>query len=194
MNGDSDEISEILQKKLKILMKLRGYNKVSEEDKKDGIKDIIVQVKKKRKKLLIRLITESRLSSGSIGVIRIRNMKKELEKSGLDGILLADGRYTFSAKREAQKKGIELISGQDIPAFDIFKHQLVPKHEILPKEEGDKLLQKFRIQPWQLPWIKPSDVVVIMIGASPGDILKITRKSPTAGEAITYRYVTSEGI
>ena len=102
---------------------------------------------------------------------------------------MATGSFTFSARSEARRKGIELISGKDLPAFNIFKHKLVPKHEILSKEEAEELLKKYRIKPWQLPWIKASDVAAKMIGAKPGDVLKITRESPTAGRAVAYRYV-----
>ncbi|MDH5461481.1 MAG: DNA-directed RNA polymerase subunit H, partial [Candidatus Bathyarchaeota archaeon] len=37
--------------------------------------------------------------------------------------------------------------------------------------------------------IKASDPAVIAIGAKSGDIVRIVRKSPTAGEYIAYRYV-----
>ncbi len=73
--------------------------------------------------------------------------------------------------------------------IDIFCHELVPKHELLSKEEAEKLLKKLNIYPEQLPWIKKSDPAAVAIGAKPGDIVKIIRKSPTAGETVVYRYV-----
>ncbi len=73
--------------------------------------------------------------------------------------------------------------------FDPRRHVLVPKHEILSEEEVKEILARYRIKPSQLPWIKSSDPVVKAIGANPGDILKITRESPTAGKAVVYRYV-----
>ncbi|PKL71109.1 MAG: DNA-directed RNA polymerase subunit H, partial [Methanobacteriales archaeon HGW-Methanobacteriales-2] len=52
-----------------------------------------------------------------------------------------------------------------------------------------KVLKKLDIHPEQLPKIKADDPVVKAIEAKPGDILKITRKSQTAGKFETYRLV-----
>ncbi|MDI9646215.1 MAG: DNA-directed RNA polymerase subunit H [Archaeoglobales archaeon] len=68
-------------------------------------------------------------------------------------------------------------------------HILVPKHEILSKEEAEELLKILGISKEQLPKIKASDPIVVEIGAKPGDIIKITRKSLTAGKSVFYRLV-----
>ena len=73
--------------------------------------------------------------------------------------------------------------------FNVLKHALVPEHTILNNEEKSALLQKLQIQPHQLPKILTTDPVVKAIGAKEGDIMKIIRKSPTAGESIYYRIV-----
>lgn len=70
-----------------------------------------------------------------------------------------------------------------------FEHELVPKHILLSKEEAKEILVRYRISPYQLPHIKASDPAAREIKAAPGDIVKIIRKSSTAGEAIVYRYV-----
>ncbi|MGA2675777.1 MAG: DNA-directed RNA polymerase subunit H [Methanobacterium sp.] len=72
---------------------------------------------------------------------------------------------------------------------DILKHKLVPDHTILSKTEMNKVLKQLNIHQEQLPKIKSDDPVVKDIGAKPGDILKITRKSHTAGKFVTYRLV-----
>ena len=72
---------------------------------------------------------------------------------------------------------------------DILKHKLVPDHAILSKTESNKVLKQLNIHEEQLPKINSDDPVVKEISAKSGDILKITRKSHTAGKYVTYRLV-----
>jgi DNA-directed RNA polymerase subunit H len=71
----------------------------------------------------------------------------------------------------------------------ILEHELVPKHEVLSIEEGVRILKEYGVKPEQLPWLRASDPVAKAIGAKPGDIVRIIRKSPTGGEIVVYRYV-----
>jgi len=73
--------------------------------------------------------------------------------------------------------------------FNILDHELVPKHEIVPPEEAVEILRRLGVKPQQLPWLRVTDPVARAIGAKPGDIVRIYRKSPTSGEIIVYRYV-----
>ena len=68
-------------------------------------------------------------------------------------------------------------------------HALVPKHEIVSKQEAELVLEKFNCKPTELPLIFVNDPAILGLGVKPGDLIKITRKSPTAGESIYYRYV-----
>lgn len=76
----------------------------------------------------------------------------------------------------------------------ILDHELVPKHEVLSPEEAAEILKKLKINPAHLPWITIDDPVAKAIKAKPGDIIKITRKSPTAGEIVVYRYVVVDTL
>lgn len=73
--------------------------------------------------------------------------------------------------------------------IELFEHELVPKHIRLSQEEVSEVLAKYQIFPYQLPHIKASDPAIRALKAIPGDIVKIIRKSKTAGEAVAYRYV-----
>ena len=73
--------------------------------------------------------------------------------------------------------------------FSLLDHESVPKHEIMSENELKSVLSKFSIEKEQLPKIKAQDPVCKEIGAALGDVIKITRKSQTAGEADYYRLV-----
>jgi len=68
-------------------------------------------------------------------------------------------------------------------------HVYVPKHEIISKNEADEVLEKFNCKPSELPLIFVTDPAIVGLGVKPGDVIKITRKSSTAGESLYYRYV-----
>ena len=68
-------------------------------------------------------------------------------------------------------------------------HVYVPKHEIMTKKEAQKVLDEFNCTPTELPLIFVTDPAILGLGVKPGDMIKITRKSETAGESIYYRYV-----
>ena len=68
------------------------------------------------------------------------------------------------------------------------KHFLVPAHERIPAEQEEELLKGLYAKKAQLPFIRfHEDPVARMIGLLPGEIVKITRPSLTAGECIGYR-------
>lgn len=71
----------------------------------------------------------------------------------------------------------------------ILDNVLVPKHEILSPEDAGKTLEFYRITPEELPKIKQDDPALSRHGAKVGDIVRITRNSPTAGKSFYYRVV-----
>ena len=68
-------------------------------------------------------------------------------------------------------------------------HVFVPKQEILTKKEAEQVLENFNCNPTDLPFIFVNDPAILGLGVKPGDMIKISRNSGTAGESIYYRYV-----
>jgi len=181
----NSEVKTIEEKKAEVLIKLRGYKLLERREIKEAA-GFIVEDPKSGQKIMVWCIPGENLT---IGVQYINKLKKAMKEAGIErGIIISRGRYTQAAKQNARKKGIELLP-KTFPAFNIFEHVLVPKHEILSPEEREELLAKYRVKPYQLPKIRASDPAVKAIGAKPGDIVRIIRRSSTAGEHVVYRYV-----
>lgn len=74
--------------------------------------------------------------------------------------------------------------------FNILKHYLVPKHEVIhSSEEKEKIKKDYGVTSWlQFPLILSTDPVVRFIGGKVGDIIKITRNPSHIGKHILYRY------
>ncbi len=71
---------------------------------------------------------------------------------------------------------------------DIQSHFLVPKHEILDEGEATKVLMQYGVDRSKLPKIRKDDPA-LPEGAKVGDVVKIMRKSQTAGDSLYYRAV-----
>lgn len=179
----SNETTTTLEeRKAQNLIKLRGYKLLKKKEYKNALGCF---VKTPEGKTIVYCIP----SQGTVGVQYINQLVKIMKEENLErAIVVTSGRYTQAAKTNARKNGIELIP-RIFPAFNIFDHELVPKHEILSPEEREKLLAKYRVHPYQLPKIRTTDPAAIAIGAKAGDIVKIIRNSATAGRYVAYRYV-----
>jgi DNA-directed RNA polymerase subunit H len=188
MHAGSEGLSETVslgERKAQVLIKLRGYKLIKKTKHKDAF-SYVVDIPKDKEKAIIWCIP----GETTVGIAAINDMQKIMKQEEIErGIVVTDGRYTHAVKQGAKKKKIELLQ-KTFPAFDIFEHAIVPRHEILPEEEKKQLLEGLRVHPYQLPQISFSDPAVKIIGAKPGDVVRIIRdKSPTAGEHIAYRYV-----
>jgi len=172
-------------KNTKKIMKKRGY-KVKEQEKLEKNK--------------IHLICEKETEKGSetaqvliigevetLGVAMIRDIVKDMNKKKIKNkLIVGSGKVTRSAKNEMIANKIDFIPSE-LVLMNILDHEWVPTHEIISSEEAKEIMDKYRITEELLPEILDTDPVAKIIGAKPGDFIKITRKSPTAGETIVYR-------
>jgi DNA-directed RNA polymerase subunit H len=174
----------IEERKAEVLIKLRKYKLIKKEEH-EGAVAYTVNIPQDKEKALVWCI----LNEATVGIAMMNSLYKLLEAKELDrAIVITEGRFTHAAKQGAKKRKVELLP-KSFPVFELFEHNLVPKHEILDDKEKAQILTQYKIQPYQMPQIKSTDPAVKAIGAKPGDMLKIIRKSATAGEHIAYRYV-----
>lgn len=172
------------ERKAEVLIKLRKYKQINKE-KFEGAYGYTVEIPQDKETALIWCI----LDQATVGIVAMNQLYKILKEKELErAIVITEGRYTHAVKQGAKTKKVELLP-KSFPVFDIFEHGLVPRHEILPPKEREKVLNQFKVKPYQMPQVTSTDPAVKVIGAKPGDVLKITRESTTAGEHITYRYV-----
>lgn len=73
--------------------------------------------------------------------------------------------------------------------FNISKHVLVPKHEIIRDEsEIRSIVERYLLKSkQQLPLILKNDPMSRYLGLKGGEVVKISRPSPTSGEYVMYR-------
>ena len=173
----------LVEKKTKVLIKLRGYKIQEKEDIKNAI-SYTVKMKDEKKAIIWAVTTD-----GTVGVAYVTQLKKAMDDAEIKkGIITTIGKYTHTAKTRSKKNGIELIP-KIFPSFQIFEHDFVSKHELLTQEEKGQFLENNKVQPYQLPRINAHDPAIIAVGGKPGDIVRVIRKSTTAGIYEAYRYI-----
>ncbi len=85
------------------------------------------------------------------------------------------------------KLWIELFSEDEL-VLNITKHKLMPKHTLLTPQEKEEFLVQSGLKEAQLPRILPTDPMAKYLGARRGDIIRIVRRSETAGKCVMYRF------
>ncbi|KAJ0384115.1 hypothetical protein COL922a_009093 [Colletotrichum nupharicola] len=81
---------------------------------------------------------------------------------------------------------VECFLEEDL-LVNITKHELVPRHILLSREEKIALLKRYRLKETQLPRILQKDPVAKYLGLKRGQVVKIIRNSETAGRYASYR-------
>lgn len=126
----------------------------------------------------------------AIGIKHLRTFAETLNSGHYySGIYVAGAPVTTSALKQAANLPItiEVFQEQDL-LVNITKHELVPKHILLSPEEKRALLERYRLKETQLPRIRVEDPVAKYLGLRRGNVVKIIRKSETAGRYASYRW------
>lgn len=107
------------------------------------------------------------------------------------GIFITIGPVTGAALRAFDS--VDYITAEHFREEDLLvnitRHELVPTHVLLSDQEKKVLLERYRLKETQLPRIQSSDPVAKYLGLKKGQVVKIIRKSETAGRYASYRWV-----
>ena len=107
----------------------------------------------------------------------------------LHAILIVKGSLTSTVRSimdALDTYRLEVFREQDL-VINITEHDLVPRHEVLSKEAKRNLLDRYKVKDSQLPRIQYRDPVALYYGLQRGDVVRIIRRSETAGRYVTYR-------
>ena len=105
-------------------------------------------------------------------------------------ILVVMDKITQNNLKQLHELGIELqIFLLNELQFNITKHVLVPKHELIKDpEEKKRILETYSLKSiHQLPIILRHDPMAKWLNLKSGDIVRITRPSQTSGVYVSYR-------
>ena len=128
-----------------------------------------------------------------IGVAYVKDLAREMEETESQrGMLVGGLRFTPAARKMARISKVELVDG-GYASFDLFEHELVPTHIIVAEGEIKLVLEHYGIEKGQLPRILRDDPAVKVLGARPGQVIRIEHISPTAGKTYYYRLVGDSG-
>ena len=128
----------------------------------------------------------------NMGVSKVRNFAQFISEHNYHtGIIITHVNLTSMALKviaSAAQEGVKVeVFLEEELLVNITHHELVPKHMLLSKEEKVKLLQRYRLKETQLPRIQLRDPVARYLGLRKDDVVKIIRKSETAGRYASYR-------
>ena len=130
-------------------------------------------------------------SEASIGIKQMRAFAQHISQHNFHtGVLITQASITPRALAIVPvvlPSIIETFQEQDL-LINITHHELVPKHVLLSPEEKKKLLERYRLKESQLPRIQTGDPVARYLGLRRGQVIKIIRKSETAGRYASYRW------
>ncbi|KAI9674231.1 MAG: DNA-directed RNA polymerases II 24 kDa polypeptide (RNA polymerase II subunit 5) [Caeruleum heppii] len=126
----------------------------------------------------------------SVGIKQMRSFAQHIDSHKFGtGILVTQSNITAAALKiipTVLPAVIENFSEADLQV-NITHHELVPKHVLLSEEEKARLLDRYRLRDAQLPRIQAADPVAKYLGLRRGQVVKIIRKSETAGRYASYR-------
>jgi len=107
---------------------------------------------------------------------------------GYHKILIVQDISTKAEKQLIGSSGFEVFRQMEI-IKDISKHLLVPKHILLSKEDGERVMSEYKLKKKDMGRIYIDDPMARYLYAQKDDIIQIIRESINSGYSTFYRLV-----
>ena len=121
---------------------------------------------------------------------KTNDIKKLLEEDFENYIIVVGEKISSTNLKSIQdiRKDAQVFEIAEL-SFNISKHSLVPKHILINNEdEIKKITENYQLRSrYQFPVIFRMDPMAKYLNAKPGNLVTITRYSPSAGEHVVYR-------
>lgn len=156
------------------------YNSYIEHQQKHNVtlRKILSQVYKHADKPDVAVYYSEEPNKTSLGKDNLCNFILYLDACKVKhGILITPKNLSSDAKKYKKKLHIyrlEIFLQSEL-ICDPTEHFLVPKQELVPRNQRHKLFSGQNIELQHLPVIRPNDPVARFIGAQPGDVIHIHR-------------------
>jgi len=128
-----------------------------------------------------------------IGVKTVQSYASKMETDKVArGIIIVRMGLTPSAKQAMKELAPAFILEDFLESemlINITEHDLVPQHILLTTEEKEELFARYKLKENQLMKMLATDPVARYYGYKRGQVIKIIRKSDTAGRYVTHRLV-----
>jgi len=189
---------------LEEMLEIQGYNIDVQSDKSQGLYKLyssqpedlfayansnnfiyIFKHKTIRKKILV--FIANKMSPNDITLDAVRGIDVLINKNNndfpiMDVLFTNDKKPTNDAMSKLNTLPIDGVNSIQSRFVDINNllynpstHSEVPKHEKVPDDNKEELLNSLMVKPYQLPIISINDPLVIFYGWKRNDIIKITR-------------------
>ena len=106
-----------LRLKAEMIMAIRDYENEATRRHKEGI-DFVASQAGSDDKILIRVITKPRSTSGTVGVAVVDEMVDTMKRKDYDKGILISERFSTAAKEEMRREDIQIISEDFAPRFE----------------------------------------------------------------------------
>lgn len=121
----------------------------------------------------------------------VQNIKDTFDNENIKIIIILRDKYNVTIEKELLNplySNVEIFLFKNL-TFNITRHQDMPRHIPLNKEEIDYVIEQYKIPKPQFPKMLATDPVAKYYGVKSGGMFKIIRPSYASGEYITYRIV-----